>query len=118
MGQLGVSSAQPGTVYQVGSKTDWLMPAAGATHTCALTQTGELHCWGDNAKGALGIGGHYDQSSPQHVGPGYAFVSAGEESTCAVKLDGTLWCWGRNPWGQLGNGSTDESTTPKQVLVP
>ncbi|MBI5537334.1 MAG: hypothetical protein HY898_31720 [Deltaproteobacteria bacterium] len=118
MGQLGVAQATPGTIYQVGTQTDWLMAAAGSTHTCALSQTGSLSCWGDNAKGELGIGGHNSQSSPQPLGPGWAFVSAGEEATCAVKLDGTLWCWGKNLWGQLGNGTTQESTTPAQVLLP
>ena len=36
-------------------------------HTCAITGTGELYCWGLNYNGQLGIGNAEDQATPQRV---------------------------------------------------
>ena len=36
-------------------------------HTCALTESGQLYCWGLNYNGQLGIGNAIDQATPQLV---------------------------------------------------
>ena len=42
--------------------------AAGRSHTCALTELGQVHCWGDNSDGQLGAGLASDfESAPVHV---------------------------------------------------
>lgn len=58
----------------------WLPPArpvsggpyravdAGAWHTCAMDEAGEVYCWGRNDHGQLGIGNHLTQARPVHVG--------------------------------------------------
>lgn len=38
--------------------------AVGGSHTCALTDTGDLYCWGDNDLGQLGAAGVKDSSAP------------------------------------------------------
>jgi alpha-tubulin suppressor-like RCC1 family protein len=93
--------------------------AAGVAHTCALTSTGTVLCWGSNEFGQLGNGGTTNITSPvQVVGLVSSAVSiaAGSESTCALTGAGSIWCWGDNSNGQLGNGTFTQSTVPVQVL--
>jgi len=41
--------------------------SAGGWHTCALTTTGVLYCWGDNEYGELGDGSAVNRSQPVKV---------------------------------------------------
>jgi len=94
---------------------------AGVAHTCALSSTGSVLCWGSNEFGQLGNGSTTSITSPvQVVGLTASAVSiaAGSESTCALTAAGTVWCWGDNSNGQLGNGTYTQSTVPVQVMDP
>ncbi len=90
----------------------------GGLHTCALTATGAVYCWGRNDNGLLGNGGTTDAITPQPVtglGSGVAAISGGFEHTCALTTAGAVLCWGYNDVGQLGNGSTTFAITPQPV---
>ncbi len=103
--------------------------STSATHTCAVTTTGGLKCWGDNTYGQLGATTtgtcgafkyeHYPCSTtPVDVdsfASGVTAVSTGYGYTCAVTTAGGLKCWGHNSYGQLGDGTTDDSATPVDV---
>lgn len=41
--------------------------AAGGTHTCAVTQTGAVQCWGDNTYGQLGTGDNTSRNAATAV---------------------------------------------------
>lgn len=92
-----------------------MMVSAGGAHTCAVTSTGALRCWGDNQFGALGSGSTTNSPVPINV-PGLPSdvidVSAGNEYTCAITSAGAVECWGDNGSGQLGNGSFAASLVP------
>ena len=87
---------------------------AGGGHTCALTATGEAHCWGANFEGQLGDGDLFGQrASPVRVMGDLQFdvLSAGGTHTCGVTIGGEAYCWGSETSGQLGNGVSGPSAT-------
>ena len=92
--------------------------SAGYRHTCAVTTSGGLTCWGDNANGQLGDGTIINKKSPTTVptlSSGVTRVSAGGSHTCALTTGGGLKCWGANNYGQLGDGTTTPRKVPTDV---
>eukprot|EP00798_Chlamydomonas_sp_ICE-L_P016181 gene16181-22342_t len=89
---------------------------AGAAHTCALLDNGDVKCWGSNGAGQLGLGDMVtrgddvnemgDKLPVVDLGTGRTATSitAGSYHNCALLDDGSMKCWGSNERGQLGNG--------------
>jgi len=93
--------------------------AGGDEHTCALTATGAVKCWGDNRHGELGDGTKTNRLTPVHVrglSAGVAKITAGSFQTCAVTAAGAAKCWGANGSGQLGDRTTTDRSTPVAVF--
>ena len=73
--------------------------SCGFKHTCAITTTGRLQCWGRNRTGELGDGTFISRSVPVEVntlGPTVKRVTVADRHSCATQNDGTQWCWGRD----------------------
>jgi alpha-tubulin suppressor-like RCC1 family protein len=93
----------------------------GLSHTCALTRSGGVQCWGYNGHDELGTG--RGDSLPYSVTPvgvdglsnGVTAVSAGVRHSCAVTSAGGVTCWGANHSGALGDGTTGRHFAPVAV---
>lgn len=92
------------------------MVVAGEKHTCALLETGEVKCWGDNTYNQLGDGSAAQRLTPTPVSglDTVSQVRAGRAHTCALRAGG-LWCWGHNFYGQLGDSTTTNRAAPTAV---
>lgn len=110
-GQLGdgttTDSPSPVGVYTLSSGV--LSISSGNTHSCAVTSSPAVRCWGSNQSGKLGDGTTIDRLTP--VAPsgfsdGAADMAAGQNFTCALKSVGNVKCFGLNDSGQLGDGTT------------
>jgi alpha-tubulin suppressor-like RCC1 family protein len=97
---------------------------AGGAHSCALSGTGSVVCWGANWAGQLGTGNqvrafgscpweyvpnNYNpfpcSNAPAAVAGGHTFASItlGLLHTCGLTTSGEAFCWGNNPNGELGS---------------
>ncbi len=78
--------------------------AAGAAHTCAITTSGSLYCWGENEEGQVTGTPAADVLVPRKwIESGVTAVTAGEGHTCAA-VGGEVRCWGRgfaSPWSTI-----------------
>ncbi|HSK18948.1 MAG TPA: hypothetical protein VK912_07395, partial [Longimicrobiales bacterium] len=89
---------------------------AGGTHSCVLTATGAISCWGANDNGQLGSDA-VGASGAVALGasPAFARFGAGVSHSCALDRDGRSWCWGANDEGQLGSGDQGSRSEPTAV---
>ncbi len=86
-------------------------------HTCALTNSGGVKCWGHNGDGELGDGSLMKRLEPvgvQGLNTGVDQISLGFDSGCAL-VAGNVKCWGYNGSGQLGDGTRTTRRTPVDV---
>ena len=113
-GQSAVRSL-PTNVY--GLTSGFTTVVSGGYHSCALTETGAVFCWGSNQYGQLGDGTITSRLTPVQVyglNQGVTAIAAGSYHTCAMTASQVL-CWGNNSYGQLGNGNRYDSTIPVMV---
>ena len=122
-GQLGDggtntdTNAPSSTAIDLGTGRTAVAVSAGAYHTCAILDNGDLKCWGWDDYGQLGDGGtntatNAPSSTAIDLGTGRTAVamSTGETHTCAILDNGEAKCWGRDLFGQLGDGGSNTAT--------
>lgn len=119
-GQLGdgTTSSRANPVDVAGMSSGILAVSAGLAHSCALTVSGGVKCWGLNLDGRLGDGTTISRTQPTDVSglsTGIVAVAAGAEHTCALTTVGGVKCWGYNAFGQVGDGTTTSRSTPVDV---
>jgi len=115
-GQLGYDTAlvaYPPVATPVPVKGGHLFEslAAGVSHTCGMTSTGDVFCWGLNTSGQLGNGDTTVKFSttPLRVAGGLIIssIAAGDFHTCGIAGAGlAAYCWGSNSHMGLGSGDS------------
>lgn len=99
---------------------------AGGTFMCALMDTGNVRCWGQNTFYQLAtqdqnnVGDNETPASRGAVvlGAKAVAVSAGGRHACALLESGSVRCWGSPSYGPLGYGNTNvvgDNETPAQA---
>lgn len=139
-GQAGVTSSVPAPLF-VG--TPMKAVAAARAHTCALSTTGALRCWGGRfGPGVRIIGGTYKAISSDVdivcgidatdqarcfgdnaaffgnlAGPKLTKISAGAGGACGLRADGKAYCWtGSNT--TCRGGTSGVQPTPVDITPP
>lgn len=98
---------------------DSLASSPNSRHTCALSQSGNVYCWGGNENGQLGRNNTLNSATPIQVefpnDETMKAIDVNSDNTCSLSEDGDLFCWGSNSFGQLGVGTLEDSLTPVKV---
>lgn len=124
LGQLGNNTnvgqdSQYGLTDVVGLTSNVSAIAAGHDHTCALTTSGAVKCWGNNYSGQIGNGSTYTYLQPSSVSglsSGIVAIAAGQDHSCALTNYGGVKCWGSNANRKLGDGTSTNRLTPVDVV--
>jgi cysteine-rich repeat protein len=96
-------------------------------HTCVITDTGAVRCWGNNQYGYLGYGHRNHpvfawEAGDIDLGGNAVQLAGGYSDTCALLDTGAVRCWGANYHGQLGHGHVqpigDDETPASAGDVP
>ena len=66
-GQLGGPRVDAGNTTMPSPAAPWKHVATGVRHTCALSDGGEVFCWGRAGEGQLGDGTALQWNAPQPV---------------------------------------------------
>lgn len=133
-GQLGYGHYQnigddevPASVGKVSVGSKVKKVSRGWFHTCVITDSDDLKCWGRNYEGQLGQGNTIrigDDELPSSIpvislGEKVKDVETGAYHTCAILESGNVKCWGRNSFGTLGLARADNiGDNEKPVDIP
>lgn len=122
-GQLGLGDTEDSSlprgvsvdVTEEGSSVEVRGVAAGALHSCAYDEDGDVYCWGRTSSGRLGVDEEFEslsQPDPLLVEglPSVNALYSGGAMSCAVMSEGEHACWGSNSHGQLGEEETPVKT--------
>jgi alpha-tubulin suppressor-like RCC1 family protein len=120
-GQLGSGLPSGGnatTPQRVSGLSAYSAIAAGDKHTCAVTTSGGVRCWGHNNHGQLGNNLFLDSNIPVTVvslGGAATAVGAGKEHSCAALSGEAPVCWGNGDHGRLGHSGGGDDPAPVEV---
>ena len=94
-----------------------MLCACGREHTVIVSNDGEVHSFGRNEEGQLGLGHNNDVSLPTPIPnlPKIMEISCGHSFTVCIDKEGGLWSFGSNDHGQLGTGNTTNYNIPQKI---
>lgn len=91
------------------STSDWKAVAMAQQNACALNESGEVHCWGQQYLGATGQPnpGNTIIYEPARVGTAqnWTAIFGTRMAHCGLQTGGALVCWGSDWQGNVGFGN-------------
>uniref|UniRef100_J3LDS2 RCC1-like domain-containing protein n=1 Tax=Oryza brachyantha TaxID=4533 RepID=J3LDS2_ORYBR len=121
-GQLGLGNTDDSLIPQKIQAFEGVrvkMIAAGAEHTAAVTEDGDLYGWGWGRYGNLGLGDRDDRLIPEKVssveGQKMVLVACGWRHTITVSSSGSIYTYGWSKYGQLGHGDFEDHLVPHKL---
>jgi alpha-tubulin suppressor-like RCC1 family protein len=121
-GQLGLGTTEDSLLPQKIQAFQGIcvkMIAAGAEHTAAVTEDGDIYGWGWGRYGNLGLGDRNDRYVPEKVSlveeEKMVLVACGWRHTITVSSSGSLYTYGWSKYGQLGHGDFEDHLVPHKV---
>ncbi len=131
---IGTQSAFVTAPTHVVGPLSFRMMAVSRNHTCGLSISDRIYCWGFAGEGQLGLGNTDSISAvtapidlpavgwviANDLTERFQAVAAGGQHTCAIStplLGSHVYCWGFNSFGQTGSGTVGgRDSIP--ILVP
>ena len=106
--------------------------STGASHSCAVADTGLAYCWGAGRSGQLGVSPVFlnfrcgSSETPCSTVPIrvagwrlFSGITAGQgDHTCALTISANIYCWGAGNLGQRGDGRRGADWSPRRVGLP
>jgi alpha-tubulin suppressor-like RCC1 family protein len=90
---------------------------SGGYHSCALSSTGHIDCWGTDS-GDVANDYDHGQVTDAPTGSGYVDLDSGSYHSCALTVAGEIECWGSNgdsggsiTYGQVADAPTGSGYT-------
>ncbi len=120
-GQLGIDESETfiTTPERISGNVLFNTYSLGRFHTCAISESGQVFCWGSNEHGQLGVDKISQSNIPILVSSKAHFKSVAltKNTSCAITESNSALCWGSNRYGQLGVGNVGvDYYTP--TLIP
>ena len=97
----------------IAAASDWRHISCGYRHTCLVSESGALKCFGYDLDED---GGPAGQVSATPLGGNFASVSAGRSHTCGLYTNGTGSCWGDNDDSLECNLPATQKVSTKPIL--
>lgn len=97
--------------------------AASSNNFCAMTDTAQVYCWGDNEFGQIGSGIDYkatntpatismnNQTFANDIAKNISLTPS-SDGFCLLNDSGHVYCWGFGLNGEIGNSSNNNSNFP------
>jgi hypothetical protein len=107
-GQLGDGTTESrSTPVQVSGLTSGIAAiAADGGRSCAISDHGNVQCWGRNF--AAGLGANANSSTPTDIpqlSSGIDSIAVSDTQTCILSAGGSMQCWGPNAYGHEGTSA-------------
>jgi len=119
---VGAAQSVPQAVVGLPSATPIVALAAAGYHSLALTASGSVYGWGDNAAGELGDGTLVNRYQPVATsiptGTTVTALAGGGYFSLALTSAGQVLSWGADYDGQLGDGTKTTRDLPGSVALP
>lgn len=126
----GERDSKPVTIPAlVGGLSKVISLSSGEQYNCAVTNEGQVLCWGNNLDSQLGFTSPAGAPDVRPLSPRPKIVvglttakevSVSQNHSCAFLSNAaneeSVSCWGKNDLGQLGNRTQMNSATPVKVV--